>query len=185
MNRLPVLSTEEARRRGKEIGIPSSLTRLNAFRVLLHNTAVTGPLAQFLVALLAQGTIDSRTRELVILRTGWRTASEYEFCQHVAIARQLGMKDDEILGVREPEAFPAYAARDRAVIRMADELLDHSGLSDETWSALRGFFDDAGLVELFLIAGNWRMVAGFLNSAGVPLDDGVESWPEGRRPPRP
>jgi alkylhydroperoxidase family enzyme len=53
-------------------------------------------------------TLNHRTRELVILRTGWRTGSEYEFCQHVAIARRVAMSDDEILGVRDPAACGAY-----------------------------------------------------------------------------
>ena len=185
MSRLPLLSPEETRRRGTELGIPSTLSRLNAFRVLLHNTQVTGSLAQFLVALLSRGAVDRRIRELVILRVGWRTASEYEFCQHVAIARQIGMKEEEIFGSREPEACLSYDARDRAVMRMTDELLDRSTVSDETWNVLRGFFDDAEIVELFLVAGNWRMVAGFLNGLDVPLDDGIESWPNGRRPARP
>jgi alkylhydroperoxidase family enzyme len=181
--RLPLLSVEEARQRGQEVGIPANFASLNAFRTLLHNPHATGPLAKLLVTLLFQGTIDHRTRELVILRTGWRTASEYEFCQHVVVARQFGMKDEEILGVRDPGECSAYDARDRAVIRMTDELLDHARVSDETWKALRGWFDEAAIIELLLVAGNWRMFAGFLNSAAVPLDEGIESWPEARKPP--
>ena len=39
--------------------------------------------------------------------------------------------------------------------------------------------DDRPLVELVVVAGFYRMVSGFLNSAGVQLDAGVPGWPEG------
>jgi hypothetical protein len=31
---------------------------------------------------------------------------------------------------------------------------------------------------------NWRTYATLANSAGVPLERGVASWPEGKPPPR-
>lgn len=183
MPRLTLLSVEEARKRGEEVGVPPNLSRLNAFRVLLHNPTAAGPLAKLLMTLLLQGSLDHRTRELVILRIGWRRASEYEFCQHVAVARQFGMKDGDILGVRDPERCASYGETDRAVLRMTDELLDHSRVRDETWKLLAQAFDEAQLVELLLAAGNWTLFAGFLRSAAVPLDEDVKSWPEGRTPP--
>ena len=182
MSRLPLLPIEESIRRGAEVGIPANLARLNAFRILLHNPTAAGAVSRLLVTLLFQGSIDHRTRELVILRTGWRTASEYEFCQHVAVARQFGMTDEDILGVREPDACASYDERDRAVLRMTDELLDAAAVSDATWEALARSFDAGQLVELLVIAGNWRLFAGYLKSAGVPLDPDVPSWPEGKKP---
>ena len=32
-------------------------------------------------------------------------------------------------------------------------------------------------MELIVVAGFYRLVSGFLNSAGVQLDSGVPSWP--------
>jgi alkylhydroperoxidase family enzyme len=127
-------------------------------------------------------TLNARTRELVILRNGWRTKSEYEFCQHVRVSRDLKMSDEEILGVRDPANCRTYSETDRAVIRMADELLDDSEVSAETWNILRQAFSNEELVELLLIAGFWRMIAGYLKTARVPLDPGVPSWPEGKAP---
>lgn len=182
MSRIPLLSKEEAVRRGEEAGVPANLAGLNAFRVLLHDPPVAGAVGKLLMTLLFQGRLDHRTRELVILRVGWRRASEYEFCQHVAVARQFGMSDEDILGVRDPDACASYAEVDRAVLRMTDELLERSEVSEATWAVLRGAFDEAQLLELLLAAGNWTLIAGFLKSVGVPLDEGIASWPEGRRP---
>ena len=50
-------------------------------------------------------------------------------------------------------------------------------MGDATWAALRGRWNEAELVELVAMAGFYRMVSGFLNTMGVPLDDGVPPWP--------
>ncbi len=92
------------------------------------------------------------------------------------------MSEEEILGVRDPDACAVYNDTDRAVIRMVDELLERSEVSQQTWATLAKSFPDAELVELLLIAGFWRMIAGYLKTAKVPLDADVPSWPEGKAP---
>jgi len=179
---IPLLPVEEARRRAKDAEMSEEFGALNVFRAMLHNPTAAGPVARLLGTLLFRGKLDKRYRELVILRTGWRTASEYEFCQHVQVARRLGMSNEQILGVRDPDACRSYTDLDRAVIRMTDELYDTARVSAPTWHILERSFSTGDLVELLVAAGNWRMIATFLNGAGVPLDAGIESWPEGREP---
>jgi alkylhydroperoxidase family enzyme len=179
---LPLLPIDDAIKRGKDVGLDERFATLNAFRVMLNNPRAAGAVANLLRTLMFHNTLNSRARELVILRTGWRTGSEYEFCQHVRVSRDLKMSEDEILGVRDPDRCGAYSDVDRAVIRMADELLDRSQVSPETWAKLEKAFPAEELVELLLAAGFWRMIAGYLKTAKVPLDDGVPSWPQGKAP---
>jgi alkylhydroperoxidase family enzyme len=179
---IPMLSVEEAKKRGKEAGVPDQLAGISVFRVLLHNPPAAAAAANLLMMLLTRGKLNVRIRELVILRTGWRTASEYEFCQHVGVARRAGMSDAEILGVRDPDRCAAYGDLDRAVLRMTDELHDHCRITAATRAIIEKNFTPEELVELLLAAGNWRMIANFLNAAEVKLDEGVASWPEGRKP---
>jgi alkylhydroperoxidase family enzyme len=179
---ISMLPLDEAIRRGKEVRLDQRFSSLNAFRVMLHNSRAASAVAELLRTLMFRNTLNARVRELVILRNGWRTRSEYEFCQHVRVSRDLKMSDEEILGVRDPGNCPAYSEIDRAVIRMADELLDNSEVSAETWSILEKAFSSEELVELLLVAGFWRMIAGYLKTAKVPLDADVPGWPEGKAP---
>ena len=179
---IPLLPVEEAIKRGKEAGLDERFASLNAFRAILNSPRAAAAAAGLLRALMFQNTLNPRSRELVILRTGWRTRSEYEFCQHVRVARDLKMSEEEILGVRDPDSCHAYSETDRAVIRMVDELLEKSEVSPATWSTLAKSFSHGELVELLLVAGFWRMIAGYLKTAKVPLDAGVPSWPEGKAP---
>jgi alkylhydroperoxidase family enzyme len=191
---IPLLSPDEAQRRftqfrvGEAVNNPNlanAMSKLNVVRALLQNPDVTAAQSRLAGALMGSKTLNPRLRELVILRTGWRTKSEYEFCQHVGVARQLGMSDEEILGVRDPANCKAYNEVDRTVIAMADELNDSAEVSTKTWSVLQQFFSPAELVELLLVSGFWRMMAGFLKTAQIPLDpidSTITGWPEGKAP---
>ena len=191
---IPLLPKEEALKRFNETRIADavkdpalakSMSQLNVFRALLNNPAITLAQSGLAGALMGSKTLNHRIRELVILRTGWRTKSEYEFVQHVGVSRRLGMNDEEILGVRNPAECKAYSDIDRSVIALADELHDHSQVSPKTWAALEKSFSAAELVELILVAGFWHMMAGFLKTAEIPLDPidpTMTGWPEGRAP---
>jgi alkylhydroperoxidase family enzyme len=179
---LPLLSVDESARLGEKLGIDPSLVTANVFRGLLHSPSAAAGFYGLLNALMFHNKVPSRARELIILRIGWCTGSEYVFCNHVRISRELRMPDEEIRGVRDPQRCHAYSETDRALLHLADELQEHVDVTPSTWAALEKAFVHDELVELLLIAGFWRMAAGFVKSAKIPLDAGVPSWPEGRKP---
>ena len=180
---LPLLSVDESAQLGEKLGIDRVFATSNVFRALLHSQSATAGFYGVVNALLFHNKVAARTRELIILRIGWRTGSEYVFCNHVRFCRDLGIPDEDVLGVGDPERCRAYSRIDRAVIQLADELHEHAEVTRSTWAVLENAFASDELVELLLTAGFWRMAAGFVKSAKIPLDKGVLSWPEGRKPP--
>jgi alkylhydroperoxidase family enzyme len=100
----------------------------------------------------------------------------------VRVAGQAGLSEEKILGVRDPGSCAAFSENERAVIRMVDELMEQSEVSPATLAILKKSFTDSDLIELLMVAGFWRTIAGILKTARVPLDDGVPGWPEGRAP---
>ena len=54
----------------------------------------------------------------------------------------------------------------------ADQLTAAHDLDDETWAALRERYDDAQLIELCMLVGDYAMIAGVLKSLRVPLENG-------------
>jgi len=179
---LPLLSIEESGHRGEQLGVLDWLATANIFRGLLHSRSGARATYGILDALFFHGAVAARTRELIILRVGWRAASEYVFCNHVRISRELGIPDEEILGVRDPGRCRAYSEQDHTVIRLADEVYDAADVTPSTSAALENAFTAEERVELVLIAGFWRAIAGFVKSAKIPLDEGVPSWPQEERP---
>lgn len=181
---VPLLPVDEARARAEDIGVPAMLAGLSVFRIALNNPAIAKAVSDLLLALLTNGRLDPRLRELVIMRIGWASGAEYEWTQHWRVARGIPMEPDDILGVRDWEAHDRYGRLERAVLRATDETLQQGSISDGTWDELRTVIDDEGtLFELVIAIGNWHMFANLLRSLRVPLEDGIEAWPpDGLRP---
>lgn len=128
--------------------------------------------------LLHKGLLPPREREVVILRIGWNARAKYEFGQHTIIGRQVGLTDAEITALtRAPDAH-GWSNDDAALIAMSDELATNDCVTDATWDRLAARWSEAELVELLVVAGFYRLVSGFLNSAGVQLDAGVPGFPD-------
>src|SRR5438477_1650240 len=85
---------------------------------------------------LLAGKLPARERELLILRTGWRCQSVYEWGQHVLIGRHAGLTDDEIERLKAGPDAPGWDSFDAALVRAADELHDDGCISDATWAIL-------------------------------------------------
>jgi alkylhydroperoxidase family enzyme len=184
--RIALLSEDEARARGKEIGVPSSMAHLNVFRALLNHPEMAKAVSGLLSMLLWKANLlDERLRELIIMRIGWRTGSLYEWTQHWNVARRIGMDEADILAVRDWRESPVLNAADRAVLAATDETLDDGRISDATWQQCRAHIDDdAALAEMVVAISNWRMFSEVLQSLQIPLEAGIAHWPpDGKAPP--
>ena len=151
---------------------------LNIFSTMVHNRRVADRVVRLGGAFLGKGTVAPREREIVILRVGHRASAVYEFDQHVVIGRREELTGDEIADVATDDPRLYWSARDRALIALADELCADDCVGDATWAVLAESYSDEQLVELLMLAGYYRMISGFLNSAGVQPDEGVPGWPE-------
>lgn len=150
-------------------------TPLNIFRVLSHHPKLFKRFNLLGGYILNKGLIPEREREIVILRIGWRADAVYEFGQHTEIGLRCGLTEAEIAGLAG--ADHQWSDDDAHLIAMADELAADDCVSDETFAALAAKWDEAQLIELVVTAGFYRLVSGFLNTFGVPLDEGVPGWP--------
>lgn len=177
--RIPLLSLDDAKAATVVAGIPEITADLNVFRIWLHHPRLARWMSDLLMGLLWEGRLDARLRELVIMRLGWATASDYEWTQHWRIAGSLGLSESDLLGVRDWQAHHGFGLADRAVLAATDETLADGAVSAATWQACVTHVSDDPqvLLELVTAIGTWRMVSGILRSLDVPLEDGVSSWP--------
>ena len=116
--------------------------------------------------------MDIRDRELAILRIGWLSRAPFEWGSHVKIAKRNGITSEEIARLIEGSSAPGWSKRDRAIIRAVEELHSDSMISDDTWSNLQEFYNDKKLIEVVILAGQYKTVAYYQNSLRLPLPEG-------------
>jgi alkylhydroperoxidase family enzyme len=141
----------------------------NVIGTLVRHPALTGPFLVYNAVLLRAPTLEPRWRELMILRVAWRTRSEYEWLQHVRIARAVGLTDAEIEAVAAG-ADAGWAPFERDLLTATDELLDGYRIADATWERLAVPLDERQLVELTFVVGTYTGLAMAFNSFGIELD---------------
>ena len=143
---------------------------LNIFRVLMNHPQLTKRWAVFAAHVLHKQTLPARERELLILRIGWLNQAEYEWAQHVEIAKRSGISEDEIERVKlGPGA--GWSAFEAALLQAADDLYENSVVSDDTWKALATKLSPQQMMDVVFTIGQYNLVSWALNSFGVPLDD--------------
>ncbi len=150
---------------------------LNILATLAHHPKLLKRWMVFGNHVLSKSSLPARERELVILRIGWLCRSEYEWGQHVAIARNVGVTNEEIDRVtRGPEA-EGWSVLDRALLQATDELHADAFVTDETWAILAEHLDTEQRLDLIFAVGQYTLVSMALNSLGVQRDPGVEGFP--------
>lgn len=183
--RIELLSIEDAKKAAEAVEMTASFAELNIFRALLHRPRTAKALSDLLVSLLFGAALDDRLRELVIMRIGWATGSEYEWTQHWAIARQrFGCSDEDLLAVRDWQSSSHLGADQKLVLAATDELLQSGSLSQDTVSRCCTTLGRDATIELVTAVGAWRLVSKFTRALDIPLEAGVASWPpDAKEPP--
>ena len=176
--RIPPLTDDEQDDQQRELmagasapGLPAS----NIFATLVRHSGLFRKWMPFGGKLLS-GKLPARDRELMILRTGWHCQSEYEWGQHVLIARASGVSDEEIERLKSGPDAPGWDPFDAALVRAADELHHDACITDETWATLASRYDEKQLTEVPMVVGQYHLVSFTLNSLGVQREPGVPGF---------
>ncbi|MEB4212043.1 carboxymuconolactone decarboxylase family protein [Mycobacterium sp. 94-17] len=184
--RVPGLPLGEAKAAADEAAVPNYMAELSIFQVLLNHPQLARAINDLLATMLWHGALDSRLRELAIMRIGWLTGCDYEWTQHWRVASRLGVNADDLVAVRDWQAYDGFGPTERAVLAATDDVVRDGAVSAANWAACEREFhgDTTVLIELVTVIGAWRMVASILQSLEVPLEDGVAGWPPDGRSPR-
>jgi len=151
---------------------------INIFRTLAHHPGLMKRWLVFGNHVLGKSTLSPRDRELAILRVGWLCQAEYEWGQHVVIAKRSGISDEEIVRLTEGPDAKGWAPHEAALLRATDELHEDSFVSDPTWKELSQHYSTEQLIDLVFAVGQYHLVSMALNTFGVQLDEGLPRFPK-------
>jgi len=160
----------------------SPIEPLLLFRTLMVNEELAGRMRPLGAGILgASATVEPLLREVMIHRTCGLTGASYEWGVHaVGFGLPLGLTEAQLHStVHGSSADRCWAPRERAIMRLAEELHTTSTISDALWTELSASLQEAQILELIVTAGWYHVIAYLCN--GLALAH--EAWAPGFPPP--
>ena len=164
--------------------VPPPYTPPLLYLELARNEAVVrsfveGPIAG-LRGLMHTGQITQGDRELCILRVTARRRAAHEWGVHVAyFGRSSGLSPSQVEATATDTApDPAWSARQRAVLAVADAVADCRALSARESELVESQLSPAERTEFVALASLYLGIAAMCRVLGVPVEPGTPSLPE-------
>ena len=170
VNSHPAELTQEQRKQFDRV--PINLTRM-----LLHCPV---PMVQsFLDFALSfrTGNLEPKLRELVILRMATLRGSSYELMHHLPAAKMVGWTELEISSITSAQAS-GLDEKQSVMIQLVDDCSQLGKVSDYTFQKAEKLFSVGEIAEATLLAGLYEMLACFLKTMDVAMDQYPLSWSE-------
>ncbi len=141
---------------------------LNVYRTMAHHPALLRAWASLRDHVVNRTVLGQQGSEVVILRTGHRLGSRYEWAQHILRARKCGLADERIASIAE--SVEAMSPEDALLARAVDELYDTARLRSDTRVALTAKFGIEGVFDVMATVGFYSSLGFILNTFDTPLD---------------
>jgi alkylhydroperoxidase family enzyme len=178
-----------------------NLPPLNIFRTLAHAETAFRPFLRFGAAVLGELELDPVVRELAILTVAKEAEAEYEWVQHVAIAKAVGATDLQISALAEADSCSSEGADERialaarregagdgsdasgdgaaypftgaqqAAIELAAAIVRGPHISNDLFDCVRAQFSDRQIVELVIAIGDYLMLARLMTVLEIDIDE--------------
>jgi 4-carboxymuconolactone decarboxylase len=148
----------------------AALPPLNILRMFLHAPTNAAPLMSLGESILLHQELDPRLRELAILRVAHLTGANYEWTQHVPIAKQTGVTDAQVAAIPQGADAAVFDDLDKRVLRFTDEVTVNVKALESTFRALAERLSPRQLMELTLAVGFYGLVARVMETFEVELE---------------
>ena len=149
--------------------------RINLFTMLAGAPALIGPTLRLGEAILTKGDLDVVLRELAILHTARITDTEYEWVQHEAIARLVGIEEEKIRAVERGEiGGKPFEPRESLALSIVGAVLDGGTPSADLVKRGESELGRAQLLELLVVAGYYAMLGGVMRAVRLDVDSVLE-----------
>jgi AhpD family alkylhydroperoxidase len=172
MQRTPLADFEPAMRERLEKlwGTPPNL-----YRCLANHPGLVAAWSDFSRALRHDSRTPRALRELVILRGAQLMRSEYEWAQHLAMARKAGVSEGQIKELAAWKGSKLFNEKERAALLLAEAVTEGS-VSDAVYAEAMRQFDHHDYVELSITAAFYAMVGRMLDAMGVQLEPDMRDY---------
>ncbi len=137
----------------------------NMFRVMAHRPEIFATMQAHFGAVLNTGTVPTRLKELIIVRTSQINVTPYCLASHTILAKGLGWTEEQLAHLADWPHREDFTPAEKAALRLAETVTrDARAVSDEQFAELRGFYSEGEIVELLCSIGLFNYFNRFNNA---------------------
>jgi uncharacterized peroxidase-related enzyme len=137
----------------------------NMFRVMAHRPEIFSTMQAHFAAVLNTGTVSTKLKELIIVRTSQVNQTPYCLASHTILAKSLGWSEEQLSHLADWTAREDFSPAEKAAIRLAETVTrDANEVSDEQFAELSGFYSEGEIVELLCAIGLFNYFNRFNNA---------------------
>ncbi|MFL5883645.1 MAG: carboxymuconolactone decarboxylase family protein [Thermoleophilaceae bacterium] len=170
MSRLPYVEPSDAPEHVREA--LDRLPPLNIFKLVANAETCFRPFLRLGNAILTKQELDPLLRELAILQTAKLTPAEYEWIQHVGIAKAVGATDEQVEAIDRGDVdAECFSDDQKLVLEFTTQVVRDARPSDELFARTHERLSPREIVELTLAIGYYMAIARVMEVADIDLDE--------------
>jgi alkylhydroperoxidase family enzyme len=132
--------------------LPKGIPPLNLFRMWAHSPSTLPHVLSLGTACFRDTSLSPYQRGLICLLNANRVKCEYQWKQHVPIAKAAGVSDAQIAALAAADISGSlWSQEDKALLHFLDAVIEGPEVSEPVFERARGFFSDQILVEVVTI----------------------------------
>lgn len=141
------------------------------FNAMLHSPALGRTLELTGRTLRYGAGLPPRLREVAILAVAASEGSSYEWTVHSHQARRMGLNEDDLDVIAGRRPGPLSEESDWNTLMLVRDLLETGNADDARYAEAHERLGDAGMLELVVLVGHYRLLALILRVFGESLVD--------------
>lgn len=168
MSRVPLLEMDEIPESHHHLFTEDYLGDRNIFRAWAHNPEVLEATLEYLNTLYDQ--LTPREKELIILKVAHTKDSEYEWHQHVDIAREKGVTTEEMRAIGT-EKYDHFDHDEKALLEYTEAEVE-GAVTDELHDHLATHYSEGQIVAIGLLVGFYTGLCNYIAATDLPFEGG-------------
>jgi uncharacterized peroxidase-related enzyme len=137
----------------------------NMFRVMAHRPEIFATMQAHFGAVLNTGTVSTKLKELIIVRTSQVNETPYCLASHTILARGLGWTDDQLNHLAEWSKRDDFTPPEKAALQLAETVTRNPhAVTDEQFAELGTYYSEGEIVELLCAIGLFNYFNRFNNA---------------------
>ena len=147
---------------------------LNVFKVFGHQPEYGQVFTDTILAILKDGVLSWKTKELLILKTTFENRCQYCVVQHERVCEMLGIsrqKVTDLTGIRY-RTSPFFSEAERSLLDFCLAIIqDATAIPVGVWVRLREHWSEAQIVDAAFVISMYTAVSSFAEALEVQLEE--------------